>query len=36
MIKRKKSLPRVFHWTLAAILGVTIFILAMTFTLTEI
>jgi hypothetical protein len=36
MFKRKKSLPRAFHWTLAVIFGVTIFILVMTVTFAEI
>jgi len=36
MIRQKKSLPRAFHWTLAAIFGVTIFILVMTITFAEI
>ncbi len=36
MFKRKKSLPRPFHWTLAVILSVTIFILVMTITFAEV
>jgi hypothetical protein len=36
MKRVKKSLPRPFHWTIAAILGVTFFILAITITFAEV
>jgi ABC-type Fe3+-siderophore transport system permease subunit len=36
MKRHKKSLPRVFHWTLAIIFSITIFILVMTITFTEV
>jgi|GEM_PF-7132112 len=36
MKKVRKSLPKAFHWTIAAILGVTFFILAITITFAEV
>jgi hypothetical protein len=36
MIRRKKYLPRAIHWALAAIFGITIFVLVMTITFTEV